>query len=72
MSTDYDSLGGEPAIRALITAFCTVVFDDFIIGFRFEGKDHARIIDKETEHACRHLGGPQTYTGRPVGSVHSP
>ena len=70
--SDYERLGGEARIRGLVTAFCRAVFDDFIIGFRFEGKDHARIIDKETEHACRHLGGPERYTGRPVAGVHQP
>ena len=70
--TDFERLGGEAGLRPLIEAVCQAFFSDFIIGFRFEGKDHARIVDKEFEHARRHLGGLGGYSGRPVGTVHQP
>jgi hemoglobin len=70
--TDFERLGGEAGVRPLVEAVCQAFFDDFIIGFRFEGKDHARIIAKEYEHARHHLGGPGGYSGRPVAQVHRP
>ena len=70
--SDFERLGGEAGVRPLVQAVCRAFFDDFIIGFRFEGKDHQRIMDKEFEHARAHLGGAGAYTGRPVGAVHQP
>lgn len=70
--TDYDRLGGEPAVRALVDAFLDLVFADFIIGFQFVGKDQARIREHEATHAIALLGGPKAYSGRPIGAVHQP
>lgn len=70
--SDYDRLGGHEGLTALVRAFVDRVFDDFIIGFQFEGKDRGRIVSREVEHAATHLGGPKTYAGRPVSQVHRP
>ena len=61
--TDFERLGGEDGVRPLVEAVCAAFFTDFIIGFRFEGKDHARIVAKEYEHARAALGGPGEEVG---------
>ena len=69
---DYTALGGAPGVERLLRAFVDRVFDDFIIGFHFIGKDRERSIKHEVEHASEHLGGPSVYTGRPLHQVHRP
>jgi hemoglobin len=70
--SDFERLGGEAGLRALVQAFVDRVFSDTIIGFHFAGKDKDRIVEKEIEHARLHLGGGGAYTGREIGAVHQP
>jgi hemoglobin len=70
--TDYERIGGRAGLESLIEVFIDRVFDDFIIGFLFIGKDRARIVRHEIEHAAAHLGGPSEYTGRSIPAVHRP
>lgn len=70
MASDYERIG-EERLRALIDDFIEVVAGDFIIGFMFMGKDLVRIKDKEFELASSHLGGPHSYTGRPMRRAHA-
>ena len=72
MATDYERLGGASRVRELVDAFLDEVFSDFIIGFHFQGRDQSRIRTHEFEHAAALLGGPQTYTGRPIPRTHKP
>ena len=71
MSSDYDRIG-ESALRAILADFIDREREDLIIGFFFEGRDRDRILQKEFELAAAQLGGPQTYTGRPLAAVHKP
>jgi truncated hemoglobin YjbI len=41
------------------------------VGFLFEGKDKAHIIDQQLPLTCRFLGGPQRYTGKPLPEAHA-
>lgn len=70
--SSWERLGAEPGVRALVEAFVDRFFGDLVIGFLFEGKDRARIVQHELELASVHLGGPLRYAGRPVGEVHRP
>lgn len=69
-SSMFDDLGGEPALRAIIDRFVDRVFDDVMIGFFFRSARRERIKQKEYELAAEHLGGPVTYTGRPLAEAH--
>lgn len=69
-SNDYDRLGGEMALRALINDFVATVFDDVMIGFFFRNANRARIEEMEYQHAAEFLGGPVVYSGRPLGQAH--
>jgi hemoglobin len=68
--SDYDALGGEPALRAIIDDFIDREAGDFIVGFMFQGVDLERVKEMEFQLASAHLGGPHAYTGRPLGPVH--
>ena len=70
--TDYDRLGGAEVLGPLVRAFVDRMAKDFVIGFRFEGKDLDRIAHHEAELAAAHLGGPRSYTGRSIGETHAP
>lgn len=70
--SDFEAVGGRDGVEAILRDFLDRVFDDFIIGFLFVGRDKERILTHEVEHACAHLGGPRAYTGRPIDRVHRP
>jgi hemoglobin len=70
--TDYDRIGGAEGLIAIFEDFVPMVFEDFIIGFMFVGRDRRRVLSKEVELAASHLGGPRNYTGRPLDQVHKP
>jgi len=67
----FDLVGG-PALRAVITEFYRRVYADVMIGFMFQGKDRAHLIDREYELAAALLGAPGvTYAGRPMRAAHA-
>jgi hemoglobin len=69
--SDYERAGGE-RLRDVVTAFVRRMAEDFVIGFRFEGKDLERIAHHEHELAAAHLGGPRAYGGRSLQAAHRP
>lgn len=71
MTSDFERLGGEAALRAIIDDFVGRVFDDVMIGFFFRRSDRRRIAEFEYQHAAAHLGGQVLYRGRPIAEVHA-
>jgi hemoglobin len=69
--TDFERIGGEPALRAIIDDFVDRIFDDIMIGFFFRNADRRRIKEFEFQHAAEHLGGPIRYAGRPLKQAHA-
>jgi truncated hemoglobin YjbI len=69
--TDWERAGGE-RLREIVGAFVRRMSEDFVIGFRFEGKDLERIAHHEHELAAAHLGGPRSYGGRSLQEAHRP
>jgi len=69
--SDYDTLGGAEGVRHLVESYVARFADDFIIGFLFRNSDLPVLIDRETQLACQHLGGPQRYRGH-LGKSHQP
>ena len=69
--SQFDELGGEASLRAIIDRFVDRVFDDLMIGFFFARTSRARIKEKEYEHAAEFLGGPVTYSGRALDVAHA-
>jgi hemoglobin len=70
MSTLFDDLGGEPALRKIIDRFVDRVFGDVMIGFFFRNARRERIKEKEYEFAAQHLGADVQYTGRAIDDAH--
>jgi hemoglobin len=68
--TAFDRIGGD-ALRAVIADFYDRVFADVMIGFLFQGKDKARLVQLEWEFAARMLGADVKYTGRPMRAAHA-
>ncbi len=55
--TDFDSVGGEAGLLAILSDFLQRVRRDVMIGFHFQGVDFARLLTLEFEFARQHLGG---------------
>ena len=70
--TDFDRVGGFDRVNEVMADLIARCAGDFIIGYFFEGRDLKRIVNRETELAAAHLGGPTGYSGRPIGAVHQP
>lgn len=71
METSTFSRIGEEKLRAVVTEFYARVFPDVMIGFLFQGKDRARLVEKEYEFTARLLGADVPYTGRPMRAAHA-
>ncbi len=69
--TDFDRIGGEPALRSIIDDFVDRCFADVMIGFFFARADRARVKHFEYEHAAEHLGAGASYGGRPIPDAHA-
>lgn len=69
--TDFETLGGEPALRTIIDAFVDGCFDDVMIGFMFQRASRERVKRFEYEHAAEHLGAGIRYGGRPLDEAHA-
>jgi hemoglobin len=64
-----DRIGGV-ALRAVIDDFYRRLFGDVMIGFLFQGKDRAKLAEKEYEFTARLLGDDIPYTGRTIPDAH--
>jgi hemoglobin len=70
MTTAYEALG-EAKIRAILEALYDQLFVDPMVGFLFEGKDKAHIVEEQLPLTCAFLGGPQRYAGKPLPEAHA-
>ena len=68
--SDFELVGGERGLRAIIAEFTQAVFDDVMIGFLFEGKPKRRIVEMEYRLSAEQLGGPVRYDGRSMSAAH--
>jgi hemoglobin len=71
MTTPYESIGGEPAVRAILSSLYDELFEDPMVGFLFRGRDKARIVAQQVALTCSFLGGPQRYEGVPLPEAHA-
>lgn len=71
MTTDFEKIGGEAPLRAVIDEFVDRIFDDLMIGFFFARASRERIKEMEYQHAAEHLGGPVEYQGQPLEVAHA-
>jgi hemoglobin len=69
--TLYEAIGGEARVREVLQALYDLLFADPFVGFLFEGKDKAHIVEQQLAFTCRFLGGPQKYDGLPLPVAHA-
>ncbi len=69
--TPFEKIGGD-ALRVVIADFYKRVFSDVMIGFMFQGKDRAHLVEREWELVAALLGAPGVkYTGMPMRTAHA-
>lgn len=66
----YDRLGGEAAITRLIPAFYTRVLADPELAPFFRHTSLEKLHAMQREFFTMATGGPESYTGRPLGHAH--
>ncbi len=71
MTTPYEAIGGEAKVRAVLRTLYDKLFDDPMVGFLFEGRDKAHIVEQQVAFSCAFLGGPQKYIGKPLPEAHA-
>ena len=70
-STLYARLGGEPGIAKLLMDFYGHILDDKELASFFENVEMDKLISMQKELFSSALGGPHTYTGKPLKEVHA-
>lgn len=66
----YDTIGGEPALAAVVDDFYDrVVSDPALAGF-FIGTNMTRLKGRQVEFFAAALGGPDIYTGATMRQAH--
>lgn len=68
--TFFERAGGEPGVRAAVTALYEQLFDDPMVGFLFAGHDRVRIVEQQIVFTSRMLGADVAYTGKPLPEAH--
>jgi len=68
--SDYDAIGGGPAVSAVVNDFYVRVLADPRLAPYFEGVDMARLKRHQVLLVSQVLGGPDSYDGRPLAEAH--
>ena len=72
MPSDYERIGGAPAVTAVVDALYARLTVDPQVGHYFEGIS----LPTQKRHMIlmltKVLGGPDTYGGRPLDEAHQP
>jgi hemoglobin len=71
VKTLYETIGGEAPVRAVLQSLYDQLFEDPIVGFLFQGKDKAHIVEQQVAFTCHFLGGPQQYAGKSLPEAHA-
>ena len=66
----YDRVGGEAVIEQLVTAFYERVLGDPELAPFFRGTKMDKLRSMQREFFAAALGGPMTYSGKPLSHVH--
>ncbi len=69
-SSLYDRIGGAEGVDSLVDQFYLRVFDDPELAPFFEHASVERLKSMQHELFSQALGGPLSYTGRPLRAVH--
>ena len=69
--SDYEVIGGGPAVSAVVNDFYERVLRDPKLVQYFEGVDLPRLKRHQVLLVTQVLGGPNKYDGRPLAEAHS-
>jgi hemoglobin len=69
--SDYDAIGGGPAVSAVVNDFYERVLGDPQLAPYFEGVDMPRLKRHQVLLVTQVLGGPDNYDGRPLDEAHA-
>jgi hemoglobin len=69
--SDYDVVGGGPAVSAVVNDFYERVLSDPQLAPYFEGVDLARLKRHQVLLISQVLGGPANYDGRALDEAHA-
>ena len=67
----YDSIGGEPAVRAAVDDFYARVLADRQLAAFFTGTDLQRLKAHQRAFIAAALGGPEIFAGREMAAAHA-
>ena len=68
--SDYDAIGGGPAVSAVVNDFYERVLGDPQLAPYFEGVDMPRLKRHQVLLVTQVLGGPNSYDGRQLDEAH--
>jgi hemoglobin len=68
--SDYETVGGAPAVSAVVNDFYERVLGDPKLAPYFDGVDLGRLKRHQVLLVTKVLGGPDNYTGRPLDEAH--
>jgi hemoglobin len=69
--SDYDLVGGGPAVSAVVDTFYGLVLADPELAGYFDGVDMPRLKRHQVQLVSQVLGGPVTYSGRELAEAHA-
>lgn len=69
--SDYEAVGGGPAVKAVVDDFYVRVLTDARLAPFFSGVDLPRLKRHQALLVTKVLGGPDRYTGRPLRDAHT-
>jgi len=67
----YQRLGGEPAIRAVVTDIVALHFTEPLTAPLCVGVDKTKLVDHVVNWLCQAGGGPEKYKGRDMVNAHA-
>ena len=67
----YDSIGGEPAVRAAVDEFYARVLADPRLAPFFAGTDLPGLKAHQRAFIAAAIGGPEIFTGRDMAAAHA-
>lgn len=71
-TSDYERIGGGPAVRGVVDRFYELVLGDETLAPFFEGVDMPALRRHQTLFVSQVLGGPADYDGRALNVAHQP
>jgi hemoglobin len=71
MHAIYEELGGSDGVRTAVTVMYHRIVADPELAPWFEGIDTERLKSHQRAFLAAAFGGPQVFSGRPVGEAHA-